>query len=87
MALRLGAMLAVAACAGDPQGGPAAVCNEEAESDPNVVALRERGLGNFETAFRLQPELEVARKQAVNACLRRKGLLPPGGVEPVRPST
>jgi hypothetical protein len=86
-ALRLGALLALAACAGEPPNGPTAVCKQEAENDPNVVALRDRGLGNPQTAFQLRPDLEFARKEAVNACLRRKGLLPPGGVEPVRPST
>jgi len=85
--LGLAAALALAACAGDaPTSGPASVCDREVESDPNVEALRVRALANPQAAFLVQHDLEYARKQAMTACLRRHGLLPPGGgVEAVRP--
>ena len=98
-ASRVSAMLAVALAgllAGCASGRPAprtaddAVCRREAYNDPQVKALFAQvypGSNNqvFDFSFTTPEEnAQYAYRQAVVACMQRRGLMPPGGVEPVR---
>jgi hypothetical protein len=77
--------LALAACSG-PRSSAEAQCRRQATQDPAVQAIYSRGNGyyTFSTTPQ-QAELEEATRQAVIRCMREKGLIPPGGVQPVVP--
>ena len=64
---------------------PEAACARQAENDPAVRELIIKGVGNPAFLAASQEELTFARRQATVACLRSRGLAPPGGVEPQRP--
>lgn len=66
---------------------PEAACERQADGDPTVRLLVIKGLGNPAFLAGNQEELAFARRQAVVACLRARGLAPRGGVEPHRPQS
>ncbi len=89
-AVLLAALAALAAClagcaSGPPAGSPQAVCEAQADDDPKVTELRVKALGSPIEAVNLRSDIAFAHRQAMQACLRKLGLAPPGGVEPVRP--
>lgn len=60
-------------------------CRAEAENDPSVMDNSRRVLiGNQTQQDRLAAERQESLSRAYQACLRRRGLLRGGGVEPVR---
>jgi hypothetical protein len=73
--------LALAGCASTPNT-PEDICAAEANRDPKVVAMREEMNGNIQMQQSLAPAILAARRQAMNACLARMGVGPPGGVQP-----
>ena len=80
------ALLALlAACAPEPPVDRA--CDEAVDNDPTVKQLIMKGLGNPYFLDNSQDELKAAKQQARLACLRRRGLAPPGGVERQKPIT
>ena len=80
------ALLALlAACAPEPPVERA--CDAAADNDPAVKLLIVKGLGNPYFQAMNQENLKAARQQARLACLRSRGLAPPGGVERQRPIT
>ena len=85
----LGAALALlallAACA--PETPIERDCDKAADNDPTVKLLIMKGLGNPYIQGTTHGELKAAEQQARLACLRRRGLVPPGGVERPRPIT
>jgi hypothetical protein len=68
-----------------PANTPLGECERQADNDPKVKALL---LQNF--YLNVDPPhdqaLRRARIDATNACMRAKGLMAPGGVEPVNDS-
>ncbi len=62
-------------------------CDEAVDNDPTVKTLIMKGLGNPYFLDNSQDELKAAKQQARLACLRRRGLAPPGGVERQKPIT
>lgn len=79
----IAAALLLAGCAAPDT--PQAACERQAENDPTVHELVIKGLGGEAFRNNSQDELRFARQQAVVACLRARGVAPPGGVEPHRP--
>jgi len=78
--------LIAACCASTKPADPAQQeCERQAEDDPQVKALANRALANAQLMVDLRPDIKFAYRQAVVACLRKKGIGPKGGVEPVRP--
>jgi hypothetical protein len=69
------------------QHEPAApgACYQEVNQDPAVRQLRMKMAGTPWWRLNAQRDLEAVERDALNRCLRQKGLLPPGGVEAVRP--
>lgn len=60
-------------------------CRTEAESAPGVVEAGRRALiGNVAQQDRMAADRQEALGRAYQDCLRRRGLLRGGGVEPVR---
>lgn len=60
-------------------------CRAEAENAPSVVDAGRRALiGNVAQQDRLSAERQDAVARAYQDCLRRRGLIRGGGVEPVR---
>ncbi len=89
------ALLALGACAsGTPAPSPLAeaplspthaACRSEARDDPSVVALTQQmNPLNFANQNRLAHETRLAELRAYRECLRRNGIIAPGGVEAVR---
>jgi hypothetical protein len=77
--------LALAACSG-PENRAEAQCRREAARDPAVQTVYSRSDGYYTYAPTVQnSDLEEAKRQATLRCMRAKGLLPPGGVQPVVP--
>ncbi len=76
--------LLLAGC-GAPEKPDEAACERQAENNPAVHELIIKGLGNPAFQAESQQSLALARRQATLACLRSRGLAPPGGVEPRRP--
>ena len=80
------ALLALlAACAPEPPTERA--CDAAVDNDPTVKHLVMVGLGNPHFALEHDDDLKAARQQARLACLRSRGLAPPGGVERQKPIT
>lgn len=60
-------------------------CRAEAENAPEVVAFgRQARLDNIPAQDRLAAQRQDAVTRAYQDCLRRRGLMRGGGVEPVR---
>ena len=75
----------LAACA--PESPVDQSCDAAVDNDPAVKQLMMKGLGNPFFLDSSQDELKAAKQQARLACLRRRGLAPPGGVERQKPIT
>ena len=82
-ALALLALLA--ACA--PETPVDRSCDAAVDNDPTVKKLAMTGLGNPFFFFDSFEEVQAARQKARLACLRSRGLAPPGGVERQKPIT
>ena len=77
--------LALASCSG-PNSSAEAECRRQATQDPAVREIYQRTNGFYTySATRQQADLDEATRQAVIRCMREKGLIPPGGVQPVVP--
>jgi hypothetical protein len=86
MLLGIAVAVSVAACSNSPPPDPAVQdCERQAEDDPQVKALANRALANAQLMVDLRDDIKFAYKQAVVACLRKKGIGPKGGVEPLQP--
>jgi hypothetical protein len=59
-------------------------CRREANDDPTVRDLRMKMAGTSWWRANYQDDLAFAEHEALLKCMRRIGLLPPGGVEPVK---
>jgi len=95
---RVPAMLAatvavlLAGCASRPAAQTAddAVCRQEAYNDPEVKALFNQALPPYnQQVFDIRnttprEDAQYAYRQALQACMQRRGLITSGGVEPVR---
>ena len=79
----LGLLALLAACA--PESPVDQACDAAVDNDPAVKALMMKGLGNPFFLDSSQDELKAARQKARLACLRNRGLAPPGGVERQKP--
>jgi len=80
-------LLLLGGCAAEGTS-PDAVCERESYDDPTVQRLIMIRAGNQTLAPAQREELNSARQQAKQACLRRLGQMPAGGgVEPVRRPT
>jgi len=79
--------LALAGCStGGSDTSARADCERQANDDPKVVEVYQRSNGNYTYAgTQARDELLVAQREAFQRCMRGKGLLPPGGVQPVQP--
>ncbi|MBV8915760.1 MAG: hypothetical protein JOZ05_22325 [Acetobacteraceae bacterium] len=76
-------LLALAACVtGD---SPQAQCERQADQDPTVRSIYRGDQGDYTQLGPARSNLLWAKRQATIKCLQAKGVLPPGGVEPVRP--
>lgn len=74
----------LAACA-STDNSPQAECARQAEQDPTVQAIYHGEQGDYTRLGPARSNLMWAKRQSITACLRAKGLAPPGGVEPIRP--
>ncbi len=81
----LALLVLLAACARESPVDQA--CDAAVDNDPTVKQLMMKGLGNPFFLDSNQDELKAARQQARLACLRNRGLAPPGGVERQKPIT
>lgn len=61
------------------------VCEREANQNPAVKELMMKMAGQQYWRGIHQEDLVVARREALQKCLRQKGLMPAGGVEIVKP--
>jgi hypothetical protein len=80
-------VLLLAGCGwGQPQGNsPEAICRREAYNDPTVKRVTIESMGTAGINQQMQFKYNKAIRDATNACLRRRGIKVPGGVEPVEP--
>ena len=82
-------LLCAAGCGGGyvAQTEPAAPpeCQAEANNDPAVkqIVMKMSAVQYWRGNY--QEDLAVAKREALLKCMRAKGLIPPGGVEPVKP--
>lgn len=92
-ALALSALLLLAACGGgtasrapaQPENPEFAACREEARSSAQVADIgRQMNLSNPTQMDRIAQAQAEAEQRAYRDCLRRRGLVRGGGVEPVR---
>jgi hypothetical protein len=70
----------LAATMGD---SPQAQCQRQSYEDPAVQAAIQASNGDYTVD---DTNVRYLRQQALLRCLRQKGLAPPGGVEPLRPT-
>ena len=77
------ALLLLAHCSAD--NTPQAQCERQADQDPTVKSIYRGDQGDYTRLGPARSNLMFAKRQATIACLQAKGILPPGGVEPVRP--
>ena len=78
----------LAACSfGTSDGSPQAQCERQAYNDPAVRDIIGNSAGNYRDAGPQREQLLWAVRQGTQRCLQKKGLAPPGGVEPVRPNS
>jgi hypothetical protein len=82
-------VLALAGCSwfGPGDTTPQAQCQRQAYDDPEVKRLMTLRLSSNLLNQQLDRPYNSAVQQATVACLRRRGLAAPGGVEPVTRST
>jgi hypothetical protein len=80
--LLLGCVLAACATAGD---SPQAQCERQADQDPIVQSIYGGHEGDYTQVGQARSNLLWAKRMATQKCMQQKGLLPPGGVEGVRP--
>jgi hypothetical protein len=76
-------LLLMASCSAD--NTPQAQCERQADKDPTVQSIYAGYQGDYTQLGPARSNLMFAKRQATIACLQAKGILPPGGVEPVRP--
>ena len=87
----LAILLGLAACAANDPLPPAhnaaeAACRSEAEAAPGVKSAYQRlSADNQMQRSRVLADAAAAERAAYLRCMRLEGLVPPGGVEPVRP--
>jgi len=86
VALLLGACSAAAPT--PPEDPGIAACRAEARSSPELRQVgRETLMGNSTNALRIDAQRAEVEGRALSDCLRRRGLMRGGGVEPVRRPT
>ena len=64
---------------------PQQECEYQANNDPKVVDLEIQRFSLTPADRDISPDIAVARRQALLRCLAARGVIPPPGVEPVRP--
>jgi hypothetical protein len=64
---------------------PQAYCERQAANDPDVVALDMSSLSALGSHEDLSGRIRLAKRRALQRCLREKGVLTGGGVEPLAP--
>lgn len=86
-----GALLALLAagclsgCGGKPPDPAEAQCRAQVFQDPAVKQMIAVQAGSLGLQMENKAALAEAKRQALLACLRARGLAPPGGVEAPRP--
>ena len=88
--MRLAWMLPVllTACSfGASDNSPQALCERQAYDDPAVREIIGNSAGNYMDGGPQRDQMLWAVRQGTQRCLQKKGLAPPGGVEPVRPTS
>ena len=94
-ALALCALLGITACEGgggvvgrnlpNEPGPDAEACRQETLRDPEIRRIASTNVaGNLAQEDRVRRELAEALPRVYNACMRRRGIAPRGGVERVR---
>ena len=84
--LALLAAVVLSGCGNNPPPNPAeAQCRAQMLNDPTVKRMLAVQAGSLWLQKENQAALADAKRQALLACLRARGLAPPGGVEAVRP--
>jgi predicted small lipoprotein YifL len=80
-------LLPLAGCGlfGPTGNTPQAECERQANQDPKVVDLTMKQFATTPSGQDYRPDIAVARHEALQRCLLARGLIAPGGVEPVRP--
>ena len=81
------ALLALLAGCGAPEPPADRACDEAVYNDPAVKLLMMKGAGSEYLQAADQYKLRAAEQDARLACLRSRGLVPPGGVERQKPIT
>lgn len=81
------ALLALLAGCGAPEPPADRACDEAVYNDPRVKLLMMKGAGSEYLQAADQYKLQAAKQDARLACLRSRGLMPPGGVERQKPIT
>ncbi len=85
--LALLAAAALGGCAGKPPNPAEAECRAQVFEDPAVKHMIAVQAGSLWLQADHQAALAEAKREALLACLRARGLAPPGGVEAPRPPT
>ena len=79
-------LFALAACSPRASDSSAqAQCERQVGDDPKVDEIYSRTNGWYTYPYQTHDELVMAQRQATIRCLREKGLVPPGGVQAVKP--
>lgn len=76
---------ALSGCGGKPPNPAEAECRAQVFADPAVKQMITVQAGSLGLQMGQQAALAEAKRQALLACLRARGLAPPGGVEALRP--
>jgi hypothetical protein len=79
-------LLAGCGILGPRSSSPQAECEWQANSDPKVESLSLQEFNRNTQSPDLRPDIAVAKHEATVRCLQARGLVPPGGVQPVRPA-
>ena len=73
-------LIALAGCASPPPPNPAvAFCRTQADSTPAVKALTLKSVSNPYFMSQQADLIAATKSQAVAECLKRQGIMPPGG--------
>jgi hypothetical protein len=80
-------LCAVAGCAAPTReaSGPEAYCERQAEQDPEVTELSVKNMAVGGQHDDLSGSIRLAKRRALQRCLREKGVPLKGGVEPLAP--